>query len=266
MATGSNIESRGHIIGFKEEINKASETAEDFFTWFNSADNKDEAFIRGNWDFAFHIALPSLQYIRQPQQMVALEIGYGGGRILSAASRFFAEVVGVDIHTNKEIVLTELSKRGVNNATLLQTDGSSVPVDDGSLDFVYSFIVLQHVEKMQIFEQYVKEIQRVLRHNGIAVIYFGRKTKFSANKSKPYLYLLDLLYERVSLKNGYEEAPARVNEVNLKITLPFAKRIVKKTNFTVLKTLVSRKRVPDGVHLYGGQHGLVLRKEHHKTV
>ena len=261
MATGANIENRGHIVGFKEEISKASEFSEkSFFTWFNSADDKEEAFVRGNWDFAYHIAMPSVKYLSKPHSMAALEIGYGGGRILSAASHFFDKVFGVDIHSQGDLVRGELEKRGAKNVVVFQTDGSSIPLDDCSIDFVYSFIVLQHVEKIAIFKQYIDEIQRVLKDGGIAVIYFGRNASFSLNKSKFGLYLLDLFYERISMKKGYEEVPARVNEVNLKVTLPLAKRITKKAKFKVLKALVSRKRVPDGSHLYGGQHGLVLKK------
>ena len=36
MSAGKTIETRNHIIGFKEEISKAAiKSEDDFFTWFN---------------------------------------------------------------------------------------------------------------------------------------------------------------------------------------------------------------------------------------
>jgi len=48
MATGKEIETRGHITGFREEIDSAACQGKDaFFTWFDSAQNTDVAFLRG---------------------------------------------------------------------------------------------------------------------------------------------------------------------------------------------------------------------------
>lgn len=103
MATGKEIERRGHVVGFREEISKsAASTDDEFFTWFDSAKDKDAAFVRGSWDFMAHIALPSSKFLSTPEEKVALEIGYGGGRILAAASRCFKSVIGVDIHENNK--------------------------------------------------------------------------------------------------------------------------------------------------------------------
>jgi tRNA G46 methylase TrmB len=98
MGLGKELETRGHVVGFKEEISKAAASTDDeFFTWFNSSKDKDAAFIRGSWDFMVHIALPSSKFLSTPEDKVALEIGHGGGRILAAASRHFQKVIGIDI-------------------------------------------------------------------------------------------------------------------------------------------------------------------------
>lgn len=261
MAVGKDIETRGHVTGFREEIARAAEAGEDaFFTWFDSAADKDAAFLRGEWDFALHIAAAVAPYLNTPEDKTALEIGHGGGRILAAASRYFCQVVGVDIHEHNARVEEELCARGVTNAILHRADGNHLPVENASVDLVYSFVVLQHVETMRVFEQYVAETARVLKPGGVAVLYFGRRAKYSSGRSERWRYWLDCLCERWWLPQGFEELPAQVNCVNLRVTLQHAMALARRLGMDVVHTAVSRKKVPDGVHQFGGQHGLVLRK------
>lgn len=261
MADEKEIERRGHIVGFREAIaNAANCSDDDFFTWFNDATDKEAAFVRGSWDFMLHIAQPASRFLSKPEEKVALEIGYGGGRILAAASRCFGKVIGVDVHENNDKVERELKKRGANNFELIKTDGSELPLGDDAVDFVYSFIVLQHIEKYQIFKRYFQEIYRVLRPNGLAVLYFGRKYFFSMNSNSRCLYLIDRIAEGFLLSKGFQELPARVNCTNLIVSLSHAKRLSKSIGFEILGDLVSHKKVPDGLSLFGGQNGLVMRK------
>jgi len=261
MAIGKEIENRGHIVGFKEEISKAANTSsDDFFTWFDGSRDTEAAFVRGGWDFMLHIAHPASAHLTNPEDMVALEIGHGGGRILSAASRYFKSVIGIDIHDDNQRVMSELNARGIHNVQLIKTSGNTIPIEDKSLDFVYSFIVFQHLEKFDIFVNYLTEASRVLKPGGIAVLYFGRKYFFSINKSTKLLYLIDRLLEKIFLTNGYLEMPARVNCTNLVVSVSQAKQVAKTYGFEVLDVLVSHKNVPDGTKLFGGQNGLLLKK------
>jgi ubiquinone/menaquinone biosynthesis C-methylase UbiE len=261
MTTGKEIETRGHVVGFREEISKAAASTDDeFFTWFNSAKDKDASFIRGGWDFMVHIALPSSRFLSAPEEKVAVEIGHGGGRMLAAASRCFKSVIGVDIHEHNGKVEEELKKRGIYNFRLIKTEGRKIPVEENSIDFVYSFIVLQHVEKMDVFIKYLKETFRILRPNGIAALYFGRKYFISHNRNSRILYLVDRFVERFSLLKGFQEKAAKVNCTNLIVSLSHAKSLVRSEGFDVLSELVSHKKVPDGITLYGGQNGLVIKK------
>lgn len=262
MATGNRIEDRGHIVGFKEEISKAaSSSSDDFFTWFDGSRDTDSAFVRGGWDFMLHIAQPASAYITNPEDKIALEIGHGGGRILSAACKYFKAVIGVDIHDNNELVSNELKARGIHNFKLIKTNGCQIDLESSTVDLVYSFIVFLHVEKYDIFKNYIEEIARVLKPGGIAVVYFGRKYLLSINRSSKLLYMFDRLVENILLPRGFREMPARVNCTNLQISVSHAKRVAKDFGFEVLDVLVSHKNVPDGARLYGGQNGLLLRKK-----
>lgn len=193
--------------------------------------------------------------------MVALEIGHGGGRILASSSRSFKRVIGVDIHDHNDIVYGELKNRGIINIQLFKTDGHSIPIEDASVDVVYSFIVLQHVEKIDTFKAYFAETHRILKPGGVAILYFGRKSFLSINKKFFLLYWIDCVLEKeLMLKKGYMEVPARVNDVNLLVSLSFAKSVAKELGFKVLQKTVSRKNVPDRIDFFGGQHGLILKK------
>lgn len=260
MAIGNKI-TKNHLLGFKDEISRAKSGGKDtFFTWFNSANNADTSFIRGAWDFSFHFAFPLSPYLSEPETKTILEIGHGGGRLLAAASRYFGKAIGIDIHTENLLVEKELKARGVKNVKLLRGDGRLLPIEESSVDTVYSFIVLQHVEKIEVFRKYFKEAFRVLKPGGIAILYYGRYSKLSKGKSELLLYLLDNLLERFLLPRGYKELLSVINDVNLVVSTNYVKEISKKTGFEVEKILISRINVPDGIDVYGGQHGVLLRK------
>jgi SAM-dependent methyltransferase len=261
MPTGEQIEKRGHIVGFQEEIEKVSErSAEQFFTWFNNAESIEDAFIQGAWDFSLHFAYILSKNLIHPESKTALEIGYGGGRILASACRHFKKVIGIDVHSQQALVAEELYHRGIKNFELTQTDGKRIPVIDNSIDVVYSFIVLQHVEKIDIFVQYLHETYRALKSGGVACLYFGRFCRFSLNHRSVLCYWIDRLCEFGIMPKGYLEIPARVNETNLRVRASFATKLGKQEGFTVEQVLSSRRKASDGFLLFGGQHGMVLKK------
>lgn len=261
MGWAEHIDRRSHVVGFREAITQAARQDENvFFGWFDHAEDKESSFVRGSWDFLWHIAQPLTPYLTRPETKTALEIGHGGGRLLAAAGRCFQFVIGVDIHDENDKVHFALRDRGIRNAQLMKTEGARLPVGPAHVDCVYSFIVLQHVETYAVFERYFEETYRVLKPGGVAVLYFARRYRWSFDRSSRLLYGLDRLLEPVLLWKGYEELPAPVNSTNLRVSLRQATSLARAIGFEVARTLVSRRRVPDGAALYGGQHGLVLKK------
>jgi SAM-dependent methyltransferase len=95
-----------------------------------------------------------------------LEIGCGVGRLLIPLARRVARVEGVDISP----VMIETSRAylaSVPNVTARLTDGTFEGVDDASLDFVFSFIVFQHIPAVAPIRTYVGEAARALKPGGV---------------------------------------------------------------------------------------------------
>jgi SAM-dependent methyltransferase len=96
----------------------------------------------------------------------ALEIGCGVGRLLIPLARRVTHVVGVDISP----VMIETSRAylaSVPNVSARLTDGTLSGVEDASLDFVYSFIVFQHIPAAGPIRTYVEEAARVLKPGAV---------------------------------------------------------------------------------------------------
>nr|HQV30344.1 methyltransferase domain-containing protein [Calditrichia bacterium] len=96
-----------------------------------------------------------------------LEIGCGIGRMTKHLATHFGEVVGIDV--SGEMIRQGKSRLAdVPNATLLETSGSDLgDFDDNSFDFVFSFIVFQHIPDKAVIFNYIRETMRVLKKGGI---------------------------------------------------------------------------------------------------
>ncbi|HEX8619603.1 MAG TPA: class I SAM-dependent methyltransferase [Thermoanaerobaculia bacterium] len=241
-----------HRARYAEAIaNARREGSAAFQNWFNQSGSVEESLVRGHWDFAAHILTPSVwALISEPHRKTSLEIGYGGGRIINAAANFFGRAVGVDVHGERDSVQQFLTSVGKQNVLLLDTDGRSLPVDDQSIDFVYSFIVLQHLPAFEVLESYVSETFRVLKKDGVAQLYFGR-----------FGYAGRMARLRNFARGYVEIADAPVNFTSLVVTKRRMKRLCESHGFTVVDTGMSYKSIPDGYpHRKGMQHYVTLVK------
>jgi SAM-dependent methyltransferase len=95
-----------------------------------------------------------------------LEIGCGIGRLLRPLARRAQYVIGVDI-SGEMIRRARVALADLSNVQLLQTDGDLDSIDEGSLDYVFSFIVFQHIVSKSAVLGYFGETTRVLRPGGL---------------------------------------------------------------------------------------------------
>lgn len=103
-----------------------------------------------------------------PERARALDIGCGLGRLTRALRRHFDEVVGVDI--SEEMVRRAVAYQPPvpEGCSFLQVEGTgSLPFDDASFDFVFSYIVFQHLPTREMVRRYLLECGRVLRPGGV---------------------------------------------------------------------------------------------------
>ncbi len=112
-------------------------------------------------------------------EAVVMEIGPGGGRwtqFLVGAQ----EVVLVDLNKQFFRYLRKRFRKQRRKLRFYETSGYELhDIDDGSIDFVFSFGTFVHIEAEGI-DEYLGEIARVLRSGGTCTIQY-------ADRDKPYL-------------------------------------------------------------------------------
>jgi ubiquinone/menaquinone biosynthesis C-methylase UbiE len=103
-----------------------------------------------------------------PEDKRMLEIGCGVGRMTFALARRFGSIVAVDISEEMITRAKALQKR--LNSTKIEFHTSSGKdlslCDTASIDFCFSFIVLQHIPSVAMVLNYFREIGRVLVPGG----------------------------------------------------------------------------------------------------
>lgn len=159
----------------------------------------------------------SLRYER------ALDFGCGVGRLTRAFASRFSSCVGIDVSQEMVLLAKKLNEQ-FSNCEFLVNRSRTLPFPDASFDFVFSFIVLQHIHSEQEILNWILEFVRVLRPGGGVVFQLpdrpsmrrriqGRRRLWSVLR---FLGLSErTLYQRFGLTpikmNGV--LPSRVREV-----------------------------------------------------
>ena len=98
-------------------------------------------------------------------QNIVLDVGCGIGRIEKHLAKYCEEIHGVDV-SKRMVKLAKRRLKGLNNIYIYKTNGWDLSLfPDEKFDFVFSIIVLQHLEKEDaVF--YLLEMFRVLKPGG----------------------------------------------------------------------------------------------------
>ncbi len=101
---------------------------------------------------------------KDPKDMKVLEIGCGAGRVTRALARLFGEVHGVDI-SGEMVARAGQALADFPKAHAYQNNGTDLSVLPKGLecDFAFSSIVFQHIPSYTVIENYVRDVNRVLR-------------------------------------------------------------------------------------------------------
>jgi SAM-dependent methyltransferase len=129
----------------------------------------DEFFASGRSTVAEEILTDMINICqgKDPKQMRVLEIGCGAGRVTRALAEVFGEVHAVDV-SGEMIARATAALRDKPHAHAYQNNGMDLTVvPAGEFDFAFSTIVFQHIPSRAVIENYVREVNRLLRQGAL---------------------------------------------------------------------------------------------------
>ncbi|RLA00563.1 MAG: hypothetical protein DRQ42_05235 [Gammaproteobacteria bacterium] len=224
-----------------------------FFTFFDGgwAGTKQGAFDKAESIFE-GMMMPWAHKTPSTLGGTSLDIGYGGGGQVRAASYYFETAIGIDVHGEWEYVINSLDPPVTDNViTLLQGDGHTLKeIGDNEIDFVHSWTTFMHLRNMGVVQSYLKEIHRVLSPGGTAIIYFSRLRRSGRAWAD---WAKDIQLEKAFAKR---KGKAEVNQITLMIGLKCFEDKAMQAGLWPLGRTASH-----GVAGLGGQHGVALIKE-----
>ncbi len=133
-----------------------------------------ESFLSSGEDDFARLVVPILTRYRLPTTGEAmLELGCGAGRMTHSFARRFKQVCAVDISPEMLQQARKAHSYGGNILWLLSNGADLACVKSNSFDFVFSYLVLQHLPTEVLTRRYVEEMLRVLRPGGAFLFQFN---------------------------------------------------------------------------------------------
>jgi SAM-dependent methyltransferase len=164
----------------KDWDRRAAENARFFVATGKQEWSDEEFYASGREAFEQHISsdLENVCQGRDPRAMSVLEIGCGAARVTLALASFFGRVYGVDI-SRRMVRLARRALKDSPNARVFRNNGKDLSAlrahwwnrfgigETIQVDFAFSYIVFQHIPSREIIENYVREVNRLLRMGGL---------------------------------------------------------------------------------------------------
>jgi SAM-dependent methyltransferase len=110
------------------------------------------------------------------RSQTVLEIGCGMGRMTARLAELYGTVIALDV-SPEMLARARAALTGHPNISYVLGGGTDLAgIDTGSVDAVFSYIVLQHVPTVAGQLNYLRESRRVLRPGGVAAIQIRTNT------------------------------------------------------------------------------------------
>jgi len=162
-----------NIIESKQKWNLLAQKNAPYYIKTDFGENITEAEFRQSGEKDYQDLIKNDRLVKENlgnfKDKTVLEIGCGIGRVTEFISKNFKKVLAIDI--SEEMVREgERRLKDCVNIEFIAGDGRTYPVADSSIDFVFSYIVFQHMPNKKVVEENFKNIKRVLKNGGIAKI------------------------------------------------------------------------------------------------
>ena len=157
---------------------------DDAYTYIKTdlVDGNLEAFWQSGETTVREELLPLVEEFKIPREC-GLEIGCGVGRLVQPLSRFFRQMIGIDISNGMVRRAQESARqRQITNAqfvTVSEPAGlpAALPRGVGKVSFVYSLLVFQHIPDFEVIESYIAAISQMLSPDGAAYLQFDTRAE-----------------------------------------------------------------------------------------
>jgi SAM-dependent methyltransferase len=133
----------------------------------------DSFLASGEKDFARLVAPALERALISASGKVMIELGCGAGRMTRSFARRFARVYAFDV-SQEMLQKARRMHSDQNNVMWLLGNGADLScVRTGVADFIFSYLVLQHLPAKALVIQYVREMLRVLKPGGAFLFQFN---------------------------------------------------------------------------------------------
>ncbi len=143
--------------------------------------NEASFFESGEQDYV-RLVLPVLQNLQfDPASKSMTEFGCGAGRMTRSFAQRFLSVSAVDISAEMQS-RAKAYLRSFSNIRWVLSDGETLSeIENHSVDFVFSYLVLQHMPNKEVVFSSVVEMMRILRPGGAFLFQFNGSKRPTMN-------------------------------------------------------------------------------------
>lgn len=143
--------------------------------------NEETFFASGESDYQRLVEPILSRLVVDPGRTSMAELGCGAGRMTRAFARRFRSVTAIDISEEMQSRAKSYLKDSASVRWVL-TDGVSLRgVETGSMDFVFSYLVLQHYPSAELIDGSIQEMMRILRPGGAFLFQFNGSHEATMN-------------------------------------------------------------------------------------
>jgi ubiquinone/menaquinone biosynthesis C-methylase UbiE len=140
------------------------------------------AFLESGEEDYKRLVRPTLERVGfSPAGKTMLELGCGAGRMTHSFAARFGQVIALDVSAQMIDRAQQILQK-VQNIAWVHTNGQDLgAVDSESVDFAFSYLVLQHLPNDKSVRGYIRELLRVLKESGICLFQFNGMKKPTMN-------------------------------------------------------------------------------------